>query len=123
MTNLTDELLARMRAKYQSYAAEKSIKSRSGIRFPSSIEFRGTLKEVVIRLVESEGINPVVSNMQTNGAAFEAWCIALKVWCDVERVRLEWNPPIDSKDRSHQRHYQRFLYRADCFQGLFGNWF
>lgn len=64
-------------------------------------------------------------NMQTNSAAFESWLIALKVWDVIDKATLAWKAPEGLE--LHKRdwcHYQRFLYRVNHFNRLFGdNWF
>jgi len=60
---------------------------------------------------------------QTNAAAFEAWSLALRVWCGVQRIELAWIPPSESCAETKRCHYQRFLYRAERFRSLFPDWF
>jgi len=68
-------------------------------------------------------------NMQSDGAAFEVWALALHGWCGAPWVRLIWNQPVAVQrqpgDAWHQSdlHYQRFLYRVRNFQELFPGWF
>lgn len=57
----------------------------------------------------------VIANMQTDHAAFEAWALALWAWTDATRIVLDWKTP----DRTEDGHYQRFLFRAQCFRDLF----
>jgi hypothetical protein len=64
----------------------------------------------------------VTANLQTNGAAFEAWALALKVWCGVGSIALDWQIP-QVPDATSRRHYERFLYRAHRFASLFPDWF
>jgi hypothetical protein len=64
----------------------------------------------------------ILANLQTNAAAFEAWCLALRVWCEVEKIELRWQQPADNSP-NEQCHYQRFLYRVERFRSLFPSWF
>ena len=101
---------------YADYA-EKYGKPRRSIRLPRGVSFFGEDKEVQVSL-SADGI---MANMQSNEAAFEGWCLALRRWCEVEVV-LQWTPPLPNPTASHRQHYQRFLYRAARFQSLF-DWF
>lgn len=61
----------------------------------------------------------VTANMQSDAAAFESWCLALRRWCGVA-VHLSWQVPTNGG----HAHYARFLYRLKQFNLLFGNdWF
>ena len=101
-----------------AYAADAkaSGKPRRSIRLPKGISFVGDGEGVQVSL-SAEG---VAANMQSNEAAFEGWCLALRRWCGVDVV-LQWAPPAAATE-SHRRHYERFLYRAARFQSLF-DWF
>lgn len=79
------------------------------------------LKHLVLHLSDTAACE----NMQTTSAAFESWLIALKVWNVIETVRLEWDVPIGIKRPDVSWcHYQRFLYRVNYFNRLFGkDWF
>jgi hypothetical protein len=102
-----------------AYAAEAKAlgKPRRSIRLPKGTSFVGEGEEVQVSL-SAEGIT---ANMQSNEAAFEGWCLALRRWCKVEVV-LQWTPPSPDATASQLRHYERFLYRAARFQSLF-DWF
>jgi hypothetical protein len=66
-------------------------------------------------------------NMQTDGAAFESWALALKQWMQVENnidhVELAFVRPERFSKDSARGHYNRFLFRAHGFRELFGEWF
>ena len=64
----------------------------------------------------------ILTCAETNAAAFEAWALALHVWCGVERVVLDWKPIRDKKGEQRYGHYQRFLYRVEKFRSWF-SWF
>jgi hypothetical protein len=111
------ELESRLRAAYARHQDK-----RSGVRLPhKGIEFEATPKSVMIKLDECA----VTANMQTDAAAFEAWCLILKVWCEFESVKLRWDPPNSEQsdfERHRRSHYERFLYRVRRFSDLF-DWF
>lgn len=95
----------------------------SGIRLPRDIEFfsqNGILNIYVC--------NPI-QNMQTNGAAFEGWIVALKTWLPyiARRVELDFSLPADFEAKGFGNpetcHYNRFLYRLNNFLRLFPEWF
>jgi hypothetical protein len=102
-----------------AYAADAKAlgKPRRSIRLPKGISFVGEGEQVQVSL-SAEGIT---ANMQSNEAAFEGWCLALRRWCKVEVV-LQWTPPSEDATPSQLRHYERFLYRVARFQSLF-DWF
>lgn len=61
----------------------------------------------------------VSGNMQSNAGAFESWCLALRHWCGAS-VSLSWDAPGPDANL----HYERFLYRLQRFDALFGDeWF
>ena len=77
----------------------------------------GDQSHVVLTL----SISAVCSNMQSNSAAFEAWLLALKIWGVIEQATLRWEQPEKRNvSASGWCHYQRFLYRVDFFNRLFG---
>jgi hypothetical protein len=98
----------------QNYKKENSQEKRN-IKLPSKkyIDFDGETKHIKVTLKKAA----VVANMQSSGAAFEAWILALNRWCGVQSVELDWEMP-DPKIQE-ARHYQRFLYRAERFAQLF----
>jgi hypothetical protein len=106
----------RLKSAYDADAMACGKPPRS-IRLPKGISFVGEDKEVQLSL----SAKSVTANMQSNEAAFEGWCLALRRWCKVEVV-LQWTPPPPDAKASHLQHYERFLYRAARFQSLF-DWF
>jgi hypothetical protein len=106
----------RLKEAYAADAKARGKRDRS-IKLPSGISFVGESEEVQLVL----SAKTVTHNMQSNEAAFEGWCLALRRWCNVEVV-LRWTPPPPESPLSQRRHYQRFLYRAARFEGLF-EWF
>jgi hypothetical protein len=102
-------------------AHRKRTGIRRNVRLPASdqIRFGGEQDRITVTMAQKA----IVANLQTNEAAFEAWSLALKVWCDVENVELQWEPPGENCTLTEQCHYQRFLYRAARFRTLFPEWF
>lgn len=98
------------------------VKKKTGesrIRFPrSGIDFQENNQ--IITLAMKDGMT---ENMQEDSAAFESWALCLKANLDDKeksyKCCLKWNKPAQSNDR----HYQRFLYRANRFKSIFGEWF
>src|SRR6266513_4766521 len=90
------------------------------IRLPVSdqISFEGGVDALTVTLQTKS----ICSNLQTNRAAFEAWSLALRVWCGIENIELRWQPLSNRSDEGWY-HYQRFLYRAERFRSLFPEWF
>jgi hypothetical protein len=115
---LRKELEKNLRA---AYARETGI-SKSAVRFPEKlIRVEGTLSDIRLSLTKEA----VTANMQTNAAAFEAWSLILRVWCDAKSVALTWDrpePPYSDK-QYYNPHYERFLYRVAQFSTLFSDWF
>ncbi len=99
--------------------AHSEVAKKRPLKFPSGIDLDGDHKCVRMKLSSPA----LVSNMQTNAAAFEAWALALHVWCGVERVVLDWEPIREKDDKPRHRHYQRFLYRVEKFRSWFPSWF
>jgi len=61
--------------------------------------------------------------MQTDDAAFEAWCLIVRHWISEfknSEFTLRWEKPLNGDE--NEPHYQRFLYRVDNFKKLF-DWF
>lgn len=90
-----------------------------GLPAPHKIHFSGNLDCITINMTQKA----IVANLQTNESAFEAWSLALVVWCGVKKVVLNWQPPEEGCSETDQCHYQRFLYRAHQFSKLFADWF
>jgi hypothetical protein len=82
-------------------------------RFPASseIELGGTREQATITMKE-KGLN---ENMQTDGAAFESWALALLLHCGVQSVRIS----MDTGAMPEGPHYERFLYRLKRFSELY----
>lgn len=64
----------------------------------------------------------VRGNMQTDAAAFEGWALALHLWLKCPLIVLHWTRPERKAKGDLDRHYARFLYRAQRFAELFP-WF
>lgn len=100
----------------------RCVREKSGkpsIKFPRGIGFQENRHVITLTMRDSG-----VKNMQDDSAAFEGWALCLKAGLDVEATKccLKWNKPADPNDK----HYQRFLYRADRFNSIFGGrdgWF
>lgn len=111
-----------MENEYWSRALRSAISETSGtrprsVRLPSTTTMRFSGEKGAITISLSDVA--VVANMQSNGSAFEVWSLALRVWCDAERVILQWATP----EHEQSPHYQRFLYRVERFRELFPQWF
>lgn len=81
----------------------------------------GDSRHLVLKLSDTAARD----NMQTNSAAFESWLIALKVWNVIDKATLAWDTPEGlGRNNADWCHYQRFLYRVNHFNLLFGDdWF
>lgn len=92
-----------------------------GVRLPRDVRFEGQDDTVTLRLNASA----VTSNMQADKSAFEAWSLALRIWCKASHVRIDWEQPIlpAEPDSSERGHYERFLYRVGRFAQLYAEWF
>jgi len=106
------------RTELLQYVRERVGNSR--IKFPEGIDFQEN--DHIITLAMRDG---VVKNMQDDSAAFEGLALCLKACMDIELIKccLKWKKPADPKDKEH---YQRFLYRVDRFNSIFGGsdgWF
>ena len=87
-------------------------------QFPASteIEIGGTLEKATITMKE-KGLH---ANMQSDGAAFEAWALALLFPCRARKVRIGLDAGASAKDPDGKTaHYERFLYRLRRFSELF----
>ena len=56
----------------------------------------------------------LITNMQTDAAAFEAWALAL-FHCGAQAIQIG----LDADANAKGQHYQRFLYRLERFSELF----
>lgn len=94
--------------------------AKRNVRLPSDrhIRVEGDVEGVTLSL----SLTAVTANMQSDSAAFEAWALALKAWCGVRTIAVDWQAPPPA-DTPSWRHYQRFLYRAQRFATLFPDWF
>jgi hypothetical protein len=95
---------------------------RRAIRLPAQnqIQFAGGIDCVTLTM-QPEAF---FANLQENAAAFEAWSLALRVWCKVKKIELRWQSPAKGTcDDNKWCHYQRFLYRVERFRSLFPDWF
>jgi hypothetical protein len=132
----TEKLLASFKERSLTMVNDPSITSKreiinllkkrtkcSGIRLPESMEF--SINKGVLKV----HVNKPDRNMQTDGAAFEGWITALKVWIPdlIKTVELDFSPPSDlsgEKIGNPKRcHYNRFLYRVNNYARLFPDWF
>lgn len=94
------------------------------IGLPSRIEFKYDKDTKTVHMVMGKGIT---KNMQDNEAAFEGWALAIKANLEeiVDKVVLSWN--IDDEPKVNKsiawRHFNRFIYRVDTFERIYGSWF
>lgn len=90
------------------------LRSVPGLEYcdlPSGVRLFGRMSEIRMELIPGA----VSENMQEDHAAFEAWCLALRVHCDVEKIQLS----VPSDAPIVGTHSNRFRYRMRCFQELF----
>jgi hypothetical protein len=81
--------------------------------FPASSEIEiGGTREQAAMTVKEKGLN---ANMQSDPAAFEAWALALFIYCGAKSVKIGVDPG------GLGPHYQRFLYRLMRFSELFSD--
>jgi hypothetical protein len=109
---MNSEWSRRLSAGYHAAKGEKRA-----VRLPSDASFvvRGDEGAAHLHLP----LSAVCANMQSNAGAFESWCLALRRWCGAT-VSLTWDAPGEAANP----HYERFLYRLNGFDALFGNdWF
>lgn len=107
------------------HEVKKLLKEKAtarGIRLPRDIDF--SIENDVLKVF----VNRPTQNMQTDGAAFEGWIIALKSWLpnQIRLVALDFLVPDDLSGfygNPRTGHYNRFLYRANNLTRLFPNWF
>ncbi len=103
------------------HAILREIKDRSdktSLKLPRDIQ----LEEANGVTTLSLSAKSVIKNMQDNAAAFEGWILCLKAVVPAWTFCLHWEKP----ENTHNRHYQRFLYRVSKFNDIFGGetgWF
>jgi hypothetical protein len=102
----------RLKSAYNAHAIACGKPPRN-IKLPSGISFVGEGEEVQLFL----SAESVTANMQSDAAAFEAWALALLIYCGVQSVQIS----VDPGARALGRHYERFLYRLKRFSELFPN--
>ncbi|HQB12367.1 MAG: hypothetical protein BWY44_01467 [Candidatus Omnitrophica bacterium ADurb.Bin292] len=92
----------------------------SRIQFPSKIDFCERDGEIILFLDGG-----AVKNMQDDAAAFEGWILGVKA--AVDRVKKDYSYTLEwPRMPSQSGHYQRFLYRVQKFNEVFGGsagWF
>ena len=82
---------------YALNAKARGKRNRS-IKLPSEISFVGEGEQVQLIL----SVKGAAANMQSDEAAFEGRCLALRRWCEVE-VMLRWSPPPKDAPKSQRR--------------------
>jgi hypothetical protein len=122
-----------LRTEYKKRAPEDERNRQ--VRLPAEgISFDGDAGHARIKLQATQNVGgklipgAAFRNMQDNAAAFEGWSLVLHHWCGAKKVSLEWEQPEPPPEpegpmSTDQRHYQRFLYRAQRFHSLFPDWF
>lgn len=92
----------------------RKIASLEDCQFPANDEIKisGTRAQVAIKMTKKG----LLTNMQTDAAAFEAWALTLLLHCGVQSIQIGLD--ADAAD-AEGRHYQRFLYRLKRFCDLF----
>ena len=97
---------------------------KSLINLPRDIEFK-VAGDTCTMVIEKS-----YANMQENCNAFEGWALLIKSCFPNANIVLDWNSDIPDTDRKNNAipsqnevAYNRFLYRVEKFEKLFGNWF
>lgn len=91
----------------------KQLRDATGnenLELPGALEFSRKKDAVVINM----NTDLVTANLQTDGAAFEGWALAIKRWVGEKERGLEVHLCWDPADE-HDLDYQRFLYRVIRF--------
>ncbi len=101
----------------KSYHSE--IGERQNIKLPQDINFKLIGRDVQFNISSSA----VCKNMQEDRTSFEGWALVLKRWGKFENVFLSWDIPQTFQNAREERHYQRFLFRVDCFAKHLDSWF
>lgn len=94
---------------------EKALRKRFGptTRLPGKISVSGETKSVRVVLPE----HATTANMQSDNAAFEAWCLALRA-AGAQSITLSWTDELGTDGHSN-----RFRFRVHRFKKLFDGWF
>jgi hypothetical protein len=93
------------------------------IRFPRDIDVSLQNSTMIVKILYPD------QNMQTNGASFEGWILALKAELPemIKKVVLDYTPPSDLPEgrlgNPRRCHYNRFIYRVNNFLRLYPDWF
>jgi len=103
----------------------KKATKNSYIALPKYISFilesNACLKMYIQEQTDNNGkpINALLTNMQSDNAAFEGWAIVLKALIPekINKIELKWDAPTVQDD-----HYNRFCYRVIKMVEAF-NWF
>src|SRR5438067_3196194 len=86
-------------------------RNRRQITLPRDWKVSGDETKLRIELDEPA----VISNMQEDAGAFEAFVLAVRVWLDVERLELDWPRVLTEQDPAERTkqllHLRRFEYR------------
>lgn len=89
----------------------RSVAGLQDCEFPSGLELFGQSSDVEMHLIPEA----VSDNMQEDHAAFEAWCLALQVHCQVEQIQID----LLSDTAVLGVHPNRFKYRLRTMRELF----
>lgn len=92
---------------------KKLQEKNKNFRLPSEMDFTIQDNVLIIEMTEKG----LISNMQTDAAAFEGWAVCLKAWLPnlINQVVITGHTPKDILNK----HYQRFLYRLDKFLSIY----
>jgi hypothetical protein len=105
--------------KSQILQALKENTGNTSLQLPAAIQMEANNQIVEIQLPAS----CVSANMQDDSAAFEGWILGVKAIIPDLKFQLHWDESMNPKK---EKHYQRFLYRVEKFNRLFGGengWF
>ena len=94
---------------------ERKLQERFGanVRLPRDVAIEGEGSAPRVMLLATA----LGTNMQTDAAAFEPWCLALRL-AGAERVTLGWNGSLSPGGQTN-----RFLHRVTHYRALFHAWF
>jgi hypothetical protein len=90
------------------------------ISFSDYIDMSLVNNSLTISICSKNNKNPILDNMQNDGAAFEGWAVCLMSWITtINKIVLKWETYTETKNNGH---YNRFLYRVIKFKEMF-DWF